>query len=108
MDAQIPPSIVTSPISADGARLQSVLSNAEAYKQGALVYLNRHIRASPRRSHLVQIHTKQALHACLRVVAFAGPMCALLWPLFISACEAVEEADRNSARTVFKLVKNQQ
>ncbi|KAI9808212.1 MAG: hypothetical protein M1825_004669 [Sarcosagium campestre] len=92
----------------DDSRLQSILSNAEAYKQAALVYLFRTVLGHPRTSTKVQTHAKQALQACLRVIIFAGPMSAITWPLFNAACEAVEEVDRNVARTVFRHLENRQ
>lgn len=83
------------------ARMQSILNNAEAYRQAALVYLYRYVKACPRRSDTVQKHTRLALQACSRVVSWAGPMSALLWPLFISACEAVDAEQRDLARLAF-------
>lgn len=103
-----PASLLGSSSSADGetdpvddARMQSIMNNAEAYRQAALVYLYRYIKHSPRRSQNVQRHTKLALQACCMVVDWAGPMSALLWPLFISACEAVSSEDREAARKAF-------
>lgn len=49
----------------------------------------------------MQQHSKLALQACERVVDWAGPMSALLWPLFVSSCEAVEFGDREMARRAF-------
>lgn len=82
-------------------RLESILSNAEAYRQASLIYLYRYIRLLPTTSLLVQKHTKMALAACLRVVEWKGPMSALLWPLFISSCEAIDEEDRDMAKEAF-------
>lgn len=83
------------------ARIQSILNNAEAYRQSAFVYLYRDIRNFTRRSKKVQQHSKLALHACERVVEWAGPMSALLWPLFVGSCEAVELEDREMASRAF-------
>jgi hypothetical protein len=83
-------------------RIQSIICNAEAYRQAAFVYLHHNIKALPRRSSTVQYHAKAALAACLRVVMYEGPMAAILWPLFISACEAIKEVDRVVARTAFR------
>jgi hypothetical protein len=79
-------------------RIQSILNNAEAYRHSAFVYLYRIIRSHPR-NHL-------SLQACANVVQQAercadGPMSALLWPLFVSACEAMTEEDRGLATTAF-------
>jgi Fungal specific transcription factor domain len=86
---------------ADDERLQSILNNAEAYRHSAFVYLYKDIQNLPRRSKKVQQHVKLALHACDRVVEWAGPMSALLWPLFVSSCEAVDSEDREMARRAF-------
>ncbi|MCJ1410978.1 hypothetical protein MMC19_005066 [Ptychographa xylographoides] len=93
---------------ADDSRLQSILNNAEAYKQACLVFLYRDILSHSRSSPKVQGPAKQALQACLRVVIFSGPMATLLWPAFIAGAEAIEDADRSVARTVFKNLENRQ
>lgn len=94
--------------SSEDSRLQSILSSAEAYKQATFVHLFRSVHNYPRNAPKVQHHVKQCLQACLRVVIFAGPMSALLWPLFTAACEAVDDVDRNVARTVFRHLENRQ
>lgn len=33
---------------------------------------------------------------------YEGPLAAILWPLFIGACEAYKEVDRVVARTAFR------
>jgi hypothetical protein len=83
-------------------RIQSIICNAEAYRQAAFVYLHHNIKGLARRSSTVQYHAKATLAACLRVVMYEGPMVAILWPLFIGACEAVKEVDREIARTAFR------
>jgi hypothetical protein len=83
-------------------RIQSIICNAEAYRQAAFVYLHHNIKGLPRRSSTVQYHAKATLAACLRVVMYEGPMATILWPLFIGACEAVKEVDREIARTAFR------
>ncbi|KAI9849361.1 MAG: hypothetical protein M1838_000196 [Thelocarpon superellum] len=105
---KLPGSLVATDTSADDSRLQSILSNAEAYKQSAFVFLFRSVHGYPRKTPKVQHHAKLSLQACLRVIIFAGPMSALLWPLFTAGCEAVEDADRNGALTVFRHVENRQ
>lgn len=99
---KFPGNLSPAEIPSDDGRLQSILHNAEAYRQACLVHLFRAVHGHPSISVRVQTHTKQALQACLRVIIFAGPLAALLWPLFVAACEAQEEVDRNVARTVFK------
>ena len=42
------------------------------------------------------------------MVIFSGPMATLVWPLFTAACEAVEDVDRNVARTVFRHLETRQ
>lgn len=86
---------------ASDSRMQSILNNAEAYRQAAFVYLYRHVRGCARRSEKVQAHVMLTLEACIRVVEWGGPMSALLWPLFIGASEAVGATDRELARTAF-------
>ncbi|TLD37978.1 hypothetical protein E2P81_ATG03653 [Venturia nashicola] len=51
---------------------------------------------------ILQYHAKATLAACLRVVMYEGPLAAILWPLFIGACEAFKEVDRVVARTAFR------
>ncbi|KAI9737600.1 MAG: hypothetical protein M1818_005604 [Claussenomyces sp. TS43310] len=96
-----PPDTSANPDLFEDARMRSILNNAEAYRQSALVYLYRYVKTCPRRSDKVQSHAQLALQACHRVVKWGGPMSALLWPLFISACEAVEAEDREAARAAF-------
>ncbi|KAI9701102.1 MAG: hypothetical protein M1836_001771 [Candelina mexicana] len=92
----------------EDSRLQSILNNAEAYKQAAFVYLFRDIQGLSRHSPKVQTHAKQALQASLRVVIFAGPMSSMLWPLFTAAGEAIEDVDQNVARTVYRHLEGRQ
>jgi hypothetical protein len=87
-------------------RLQSILNNAEAYRHSAFVYLYRTIRSLPRSHSIVQKHTHISLEACSNVVKLAeecqnGPMSALLWPLFVAACEATTPEDRLLAIDAF-------
>lgn len=105
---KIPASVVTIENQLDDSRLQSILNNAEAYKQASFVCLYRTILSHPRASAKVQTHVKQTLQACLRVVIFSGPMVALLWPLYTAGCEAAEDVDRNVARTVFRHLETRQ
>ena len=106
--ARSPLSMASHRSSVHDSRRQSILSNAEAYKQAGLVQLFRSVLNHPRRSPRVQMHAKQCLQACLRVVIFGGPMCALLWPICTASTEAVEEVDRNVARTVFGHLEHRQ
>ncbi|KAL9127519.1 MAG: hypothetical protein Q9217_003629 [Psora testacea] len=105
---KIPVSVVTLDDAADDSRLQSILNNAEAHKQASFVFLYRQLLSYPRSEQKVQTPTKQTLQACLRVVIFSGPMATLVWPLFTAACEAVEDVDRNVARTVFRHLETRQ
>lgn len=90
------------------ARLQSILNNALAYRHSALVYLYRTIYGYSRHHALVQRHAHVALTHCVSTVSHAGPMGALLWPLFVSACEAVSLGDRDLARHAFVAVHKRQ
>ena len=105
---KIPPTVVTLENPTDDSRLQSILNNAEAHKQASFVFLYRNLLSYPRSDPKVQTPAKQTLQACLRVVIFSGPMATLVWPLFTAACEAVEDVDRNVARTVFRHLETRQ
>ncbi|KAF5525143.1 L-arabinose-responsive transcription regulator ARA1 [Colletotrichum aenigma] len=95
-------------LAAERARMHSLLNNALAYRHSAFVYLYRTIYGYTRRHHLVQHHTHAALSHCAATVSHAGPMAALLWPLFVAACEAVNPADREIARQAFVAVERRQ
>ncbi|GKT87688.1 fungal Zn binuclear cluster domain containing protein [Colletotrichum tofieldiae] len=97
-----------SELAAERARLHSILNNALAYRHSAFVYLYRSIYGYPRRHHLVQHHTHAALSHCAATVNHAGPMAALLWPLFVAACEAINPGDRALARQAFVAVERRQ
>jgi hypothetical protein len=91
---------------AEETRIQSIFNNAEAYRHSAFVYLYRTIRDLPRSHSSVQKHAHLSLLACSNVVKLAeqcqnGPMSALLWPLFVAACEATTEEDRGLALDAF-------
>ncbi|KAJ2903904.1 uncharacterized protein MKZ38_009190 [Zalerion maritima] len=90
------------------ARLLSALNNALAYRHSALVYLYRTVHGYPRGHHLVQTHAHVSLTHCVATVSHAGPMGALLWPLFAAACEAISDSDRTMARTSFAAVERRQ
>ncbi|MCJ1293197.1 hypothetical protein MMC34_004750 [Xylographa carneopallida] len=105
---KIPASLIALDSPADDSRLQSFLNNADAYKQAALVHLYHDILSHSRSSPKIQASAKQALQHCLRVVIFSGPMAALLWPLFTAATQAIEEPDREVARTVFRHLESRQ
>lgn len=90
------------------ARLQSILNNALAYRHSAFVYLYRTIHGYPRAHPLVQRHTHVSLTHCVGTVSNAGPMGALLWPLFVAACEATSLGDRDLARQAFVAIDRRQ
>lgn len=83
------------------AHIWSIVNNAEAYRQAALVFLYRNIHMLERSHSKVQKHVYLSLAACVRVVGWAGPMPALLWPMFISSVEAISEEDRGTATMAF-------
>lgn len=89
-------------------RLHSILHNALAYRHSALVYLYRTIHELDRSHSAVQKHSRAALRHCAATVTAGGPMGALLWPLFVAACEAVETEDRELARKTFLGVEKRQ
>ncbi|KAF5570873.1 hypothetical protein FPCIR_14441, partial [Fusarium pseudocircinatum] len=78
--------------SQERSRLESILNNALAYRHSALIYLYRTIYQYPRAHPLVQHHSHVSLTRCASV-GNIGPTNALLWPLFVAACEAVSSAD---------------
>ena len=111
------PSSSSSPSSSsptpDRARLASIHHNALAYRHASLVYLYRVVLGHPRSDPAVtntpvQTHTRAALQHCVETVSHGGPMSALLWPLFVAACEAVTEEDRELARSAFERVERRQ
>lgn len=89
-------------------RLQSILSNALSYRHSAFVYLYRTIYSYPRNHPLVQRHAHISLTHCVGTVSNTGPMSALLWPLFVAACEATTLADRDLARQTFIAINRRQ
>ncbi|KAI1084584.1 hypothetical protein F5B20DRAFT_211695 [Whalleya microplaca] len=82
-------------------RLKSILHNALAYRHSAFVYLYRTIYGYAPSHELVQRHAHLALLHCVETVAHRGPMGALLWPLFVAACEAISAEDRALAQKAF-------
>ncbi|KAJ4134834.1 hypothetical protein NW768_004443 [Fusarium equiseti] len=94
--------------STERSRLQSILSNALSYRHSAFVYLYRTIYSYPRRHPLVQRHAHISLTHCVGTVSNTGPMSALLWPLFVAACEATTLADRDLARQTFIAINRRQ
>lgn len=90
------------------SRLHSIFNNAMAYRHSALVYLY-HTIYGRRRTHVsVQAHAHAALWHCLQTCSHAGPMGALLWPLFVASCEALTGEDRRLAGEAFLLVEKRQ
>ena len=90
------------------ASKRSILGNALAYRHSALVYLHRTILERPREDEVVQRHVHMSLLQCLVVVASGGPVSALLWPLFVAACEAQTGVDRGLARQAFLAIESRQ
>lgn len=95
------PTTTTTPSPLDQSRISSIHHNALAYRHAALVYLYRTVLAHPRTHPSVQTHTHLALTHCVSTVCHRGPMSALLWPLFVPACEAVTQEDRQLADRAF-------
>ena len=85
-------------------RLQSIFHNAMAYRHSAFVYLYRTVRGYSPHHELVQTHAHASLEHCVETVMNRGPMGALLWPLFVAACEAVSDGDRLLARRAFAAI----
>ncbi|KAM3080733.1 hypothetical protein ACMFMG_005665 [Clarireedia jacksonii] len=100
-------------IAIDDSRMQSILNNAEAYRHSAFIYLYRTIHSNPTSHPVVQEHTRLSLQACANVVELAelcqnGPMSALLWPLFVAACEAITKEGREMAEKAFVGIEKRQ
>jgi Fungal specific transcription factor domain len=95
------------------AQIQSMVSNAEAYRYSALVYLYHDIYVHPKISLAVQKWTRLSLVSCSKVVDYPtpcseGPMSTLLWPLFVASCNAIDQADRDLATKVFVAIDKRQ
>ncbi|KAI1328512.1 hypothetical protein F5Y16DRAFT_149866 [Xylariaceae sp. FL0255] len=90
------------------SRLQSTLHNALAYRHSASVYLYRTIYEYASSSPLVQKHAHASLHHCVETTIARGPMGALLWPLFVAACEATGTEDRVLAKKAFREIEERQ
>lgn len=93
---------------AERSRLHSTFNNAMAYRHSCFVYLFHTIYGYSRAHPSVQMHAHMSLWHCLQTCSHAGPMGALLWPLFVASCEAVTEEDRALAREAFLLVEKRQ
>lgn len=92
----------------DRPRLQSILSNAMAYRHSAFVYLYRTIYGYMPDHSQVQKHAHISLHHCVETTTHKGPMGALLWPLFVAACEATTREDRALAGRAFAEIEKRQ
>ncbi|KAI0141229.1 hypothetical protein GGR57DRAFT_495993 [Xylariaceae sp. FL1272] len=90
------------------SRLQSILHNALAYRHSAFVYLYRTIYEYEPTHMSVQKHAHASLHHCVETTAARGPMGALLWPLFVAACEATGSEDREQGKRAFEEVERRQ
>lgn len=93
---------------AERSRLHSIFNNAMAYRHSCFVYLYHTIYGYSRTHRLVQNHAHIALWHCLQTCSHAGPMGALLWPLFVASCEAVTAQDRKLATDAFQMVEKRQ
>ena len=89
-------------------RIHSIVNNALAYRHSAFVYLYRTIYGHERTHPLVQSHVHLSLLHCAATVTHAGPMGALLWPLFVAACEAFAAGDRELTRKAFAAIDRRQ
>ena len=94
--------------STERARMQSILNNALAYRHSAFVYLYRTIYKYPRSHALVQTHAHKSFIHCVGTTNNAGPMGALLWPLFVASCEAMDMEDRELAKRAFSAINHRQ
>ncbi|CCC10922.1 hypothetical protein SMACR_04151 [Sordaria macrospora] len=99
---------IISPTIAERSRLHSIWHNALAYRHSAFVYLYRSVQCYRRSHRAVQEHTHRSLLHCAATVKHEGPMGALLWPLFVAACEAVTTEDRGLTEQAFEKVRKRQ
>lgn len=90
------------------SNIPSIYHNSLAYRHASLLYLYRTILGYGRGHGLVRRHTRLTLKNCVATVGHRGPMSALLWPLFVAACEAGEGRDRELAREAFEKVERRQ
>lgn len=88
--------------------MQSILNSAMAYRHSGFVYLYRTIYGCARTHAVVQRHTHISLTHCVGTVNNGGPMGALLWPLFVASCEAIELDDRELSRQAFAAIGRRQ
>ncbi|KAL7895596.1 fungal-specific transcription factor domain-containing protein [Trichoderma sp. SZMC 28014] len=95
-------------INTGGKRMQSIVNSAMAYRHSGFVYLYRTIYGRSRRHAVVQRHTHISLLHCIGTVNNEGPMGALLWPLFVASCEAIDPVDREMSRQSFAAVLQRQ
>ncbi|KAK4173573.1 fungal-specific transcription factor domain-containing protein [Triangularia setosa] len=105
-DPDTDPVVVTT--STKSSNIPSIYHNSLAYRHASLLYLYRTILRYPRDHTLVKRHTRLTLKNCVATVGHRGPMSALLWPLFVAACEAQERKDRDLAREAFEKVEKRQ
>lgn len=89
-------------------RMQSIVNSAMAYRHSGFVYLYRTIYGRSQRHAVVQRHTHISLLHCIGTVNNEGPMGALLWPLFVASCEAIDPVDREMSRQSFAAVLQRQ
>ncbi|KAL2265749.1 hypothetical protein VTJ83DRAFT_6849 [Remersonia thermophila] len=88
--------------------LSSIHHNALAYRHASLVHLYRTALSRPRGDPSVQRHARIALRHCAATARRGGPVAALLWPLFVSACEVKTDADKALAEATFAEVERRQ
>lgn len=87
---------------------EGILNSAMAYQHSGIVYLYRSVRGVPTSHAMVQQHTHTSLCHCSGTVKSKGPMGALLWPLFVAACEAQTPEDRALAQEGFESLHRRQ
>ena len=81
---------------------QGILHNALGYRDSACVYLQRVVLRCPSEDTLVQRHAHDSLVHCYETACNSGvSLSALLWPLFMAACEARYPGDRKLAEQAF-------
>ncbi|KAF9874179.1 hypothetical protein CkaCkLH20_08162 [Colletotrichum karsti] len=89
-------------------QLEAMVHSSQSYRHSALVYLHRVIYSHPTSHPEVQSNSHLSLESCAAVAASGGSLYALLWPLFVAACEAITDHDRSLAKLVLEEISRRQ
>ena len=87
---------------------KTIWHNALAYQQAALVYFYLTFTDPPPDCPNIRGHVDTGLFHCTKAVDHGGPRGALLWPLFVVACEARSPEQREKANMAFAGINERQ